>query len=65
MTLSSIDSLRTLQTRGFSHSGGGDEAQGSNVWWKEHKKMMDQMLEKKDQGESVEDEEKVIQSRRE
>lgn len=35
------------------------------MWWKEHKKMMDQMLEKKDQGESVEDEEKVIQSRRE
>ncbi|KAL7417392.1 Alpha/Beta hydrolase protein [Mrakia frigida] len=65
MTLSSIDSLRTLQTRGFSSSdgGGGKGMEGTSAWWREHKKLTDNMLEKEDQGETVEEEQENIQKR--
>lgn len=39
--------------------------EGTSAWWREHKKLTDNMLEKEDQGETVEEEQENIQKRRE
>ena len=39
--------------------------EATSAWWREHKKLTDNMLEKEDQGETIEEEQENIQKRRE